>query len=625
MGMGAAIVGSAIVGGVMSSKAASKSAKAVSSAAASSADATLQSTLAQLEEMQYQFDYSNAALAEGRQIQYNAGNAFATMLGINGPKTGQISERPTGYPTYDSITGKVTGAQGGQQPTYSKEYDTRQSRIDEIQAEMDAGAPSLSKSGANQAKRERDWYQMRNSELNNLQTQQDREQESVYNAQYGDGNYFKGRDGTPQQFGANIQYQPTVGERGFVDPMADPTLMAGTDLQDDLLYGNVAANRLAGPSIESDPFAQYTRESAGYGNVAARQLAGPTYGEDPYFSRVEDTAYTPGTYTPEGYTPERYTAGSYTPESITSDTFEASPGYNWLVEETMRQAENKASAGGNYGGAAMKEAARMAKGLAGQEYYNWANVRAGDLNRMDTASQFNIRGEDTASQFNLGRQDVADQFQLGREDVADRFNIGTDVDEQRFQLGREDVAMQNYLSRQGMDASRLDQQMNIDTARNDQAFMDYLDRQGIDINRLDNASLNYLQRQQYDVSRKDANLSNFMSRLGATSGLGGDVQASVAGAQQTGGQMANIYRNQGNTMANIYQNRGAGEAMAAQQQYAGINNAIQSGVGNYLTYDMLQSDGGLYGGRGGYGYGGYGGGGGDGLPMGVGNAYANYS
>ena len=580
-GVATAVVAGAVISGYMGKESAEDAAAAAERGAGRGIDATMDATLMQLEEMRYQFDYAQAALASGRQAQYNAQNAFSTMLGINGPNTdvggdrASYSQLETGSGTPSLSRGAGTG--GGRGGGGDSGYLT--SPPPERPEYKDHGAGY--KEAMNQYSQERDqWYQ---------------NEQSAREAVSGQSTMLD-RYGNIQTFGANAEFAPNVGERGFVDPMADPTRMAGPSQDTDIMTRNVMANRLAGPDVASDPFFQYTGDTAGYENVAARSLAGPTYQEDPYFSRVADTGYTP-----EGYAPGTYEANTYTPEMLTTDTFEASPGYNFQLEQGMNTLSNRNSAGGNYGGAALKEAMRYGEGVAQQDYYNWAGLRQGDLSRQDTASQFNLGREDTANRFNIGNQVTADQFNLARTDESARFN-----------RGREDRAMESYLSRQGADAGRLDQQLNIDTARQDQSFMDYLNRQGMDINRMDSATLNYLQRQQYDVQRGDTMLNNYMSRLGSTAGLGGDVQGSVASAQNTGSQVANVYANQGNRLSNIYQNLGGAQANAAYQGGAAVNNAVQGGISNWMLHQQLQNPATNMPPPGG-------------LPMGTGNSYAGYA
>jgi len=144
--------------------------------------------------------------------------------------------------------------------------------------------------------------------------------------------------------------------------------------------------------------------------------------------------------------------------------------------------------------------------------------------------------------------------------------------------------------------------------------MDYLNRKGVDVNRLDNATLNYLQRQQYDIGRRDVQLGNVMARIGGAAGIGADVQGTVAAAQGTGGQMANVYRNQGNTLGNIYGAEGAAKSAASTMKWEGINQAAQGGISNFLTYDALRQQP-AWGRTPAT----------AGVPTGVGNAYAGYA
>ena len=449
---------------------ADQSAKAQSEAAEKgsqlASDTTIASTQAQLEEIRYQFDYTQAAMAEGRQLEYNAQNAFGTMLGINGPNTS------AGTPG----AGAGAGAGQGGQPAATGEYQQgeaylgHQAEIDRIQGELDSGWVGTGddyQSGRRAERRENAWIAEREAEISGLQGQQQELKVQEANEQLGTGNYMVDREGNIQGFGANQQFEPTVDERGFYDPMADPTQMAAPSLQEDLVYQNVMGN----------------------------QLAGPGYEDDPYFQRVTDTAYTP--------------------ESLTTSEFEQSPGYQFAVDEGMNAMEKRNSAGGNFGGRAIKEAMRYGTGMANQEYYNWAALRGTDLSRQDTAERYN--------------------------------------------RGREDSAQQNYLSRRGTDVARGD-----------------------------SAVQSYLGRQEYDIGRNDMNRNNYMNRMGATAGLGGNISSTVSAAQAQGQGTAAAFRSEGNALSSIYQNQGNTNANIQGDRYANMNNAVQSGVGNYLTYQGLQ-------------------------------------
>jgi len=64
---------------------------------------------------------------------------------------------------------------------------------------------------------------------------------------------------------------------------------------------------------------------------------------------------------------------------------------------------------------------------------------------------------------------------------------------------------------------------------------------------------------------------------------GGPAQNAVQASQAAGGATAAAYGNQGNSLANIYQNNGISQANAQYAKGAGINNAFQAGVQNYIT------------------------------------------
>lgn len=457
------------------------SSRGISQAAASGAEASamvqMESTLAQLNEISYQFDYTQAALAEGRQLEYNAQNAFGTMLGINGPRT-NTPEAQQYRVAAGAPSGVVDGRSDPGIPNYGAPRDVlqtppgamtnrdRSGRIDRNERPP-GGKAGLPGPGIGAQ-----------PELKALPGEPPRPEfsrqaggdgvggqagavfgnavsvlagDEVATPEALDANQFRNRTGQLQTFGANIDYQPTVGPQGFVDPMADPT-------------------RLAGPDVGSDPFFNY---------VTSNRIAGETFEDDPYAQRVMDTG-------------------------IYGATFEESPGYQFALEQGEQALERKNSRGGNYGGRAVKEALRYNQGMANQEFYNWAGGRSADLSRQD------------------------------------------------------------------------------------QAYGKWATARGGDLARSDAAFQNYMGREMYDVNRSDQTYQNYMANLRSASGLGGNINASVQSAQTAGGQAAGAYGNYGNALSNVYSDLAAGDIAASQQLYGGLNQSVQGGMKNYLTWQMLE-------------------------------------
>jgi len=440
--MATAIVGSSLVSAYAGGQAADAASESASKTASSQADAQLKSTIRQIEEMAYQFDYTQEALASGRQIQYNAQNAFATMMGINGPATYKaIAPSQTSYPslnrqgTVNTEQGPVSAQQyvasGGKftpeqqrrlqgdvagspanfaanripdRSTPNNASTQQQSqnlpsreRLDELKAAMDAEQAELdgynnrmSAGGSTGSKERRKRLQSAIEKA-----RQPYEQELArYESQVQDISGFVDRNNQPQFFGANQDFTPTMGEFGFVDPMADNRQLSGPSLSEDIVYQNVMANQLAPDSYQDDDFFNYAQDSG-----------------------------------------------------ITGDTFQESPGYQFALDEGMQALENKNSAGGNFGGRAMKEALRYSQGVANQEYYNWAGLRGRDLARTDQAfMDFNNRqGVD------VSRMDNATLSYLQRR--------GSDIN-------RSDQNYQNYLSRlQGTSGVGRDVQATVGAAQ----------------------------------------------------------------------------------------------------------------------------------------------------------------
>ena len=316
------------------------------------------------------------------------------------------------------------------------------------------------------------------------------------------------------------------GDRGeFVDPNLDPTRLADVNT-----YGDtVRENLLAGTSAEDDPYRNY---------IADNQIAAGTAADDARVRRAEDVRLLDqrgGENIAEG------AAGI----SVYGDTFQASPGYEFAVEEANRATDRLRSRGGNYGGRAIVEAQRRAIGTANQEYYNWAAGRSRDVDRLAGAEA----------------QDIMRR---------DRF-AGVDI-------ARGDTALSQY-----------EGQRIADVGRGDQAYQDFIRRQEGDAARLDAAAVQEDQLLASDRARGDQSYYNYIANLGQVAGFGGGPAATAVDASAAAGtQVAGAYRSQGNNLSNIYGNLGNTQAEIEGQRIAGINNALVSGVQNFVTYKNSQ-------------------------------------
>lgn len=190
-----------------------------------------------------------------------------------------------------------------------------------------------------------------------------------------------------------------IGPRGdvFRDPNVDYTRLSRDSAQDTELGRAAFGNILAPPDPDSDILVRRTGDTRLSDRVAATELVGPE--------------------------------------------FETSPGYEFMVEQAMREVERRNSAGGNYGGRALLEAQRRAEGVAAGEYYNWLNARAAELERGDRALQYDITRGDAAMENYLGRRSM----DFSRQDAA----IASNEANRAYDLQRQDQAYYNYLASLG--------------------------------------------------------------------------------------------------------------------------------------------------------------------------------
>lgn len=528
-----AIAGATIATGYFSKQAGDSASDAIASGSDAAAQATLQATQLQVDELRRQFDYSMAVLMPKIQQEYNAAGVYGDLLGFtasNPQGTGatggdqRIEGQAPGSPNYVGGTvqaggpsGTVDGGQfiGGSTTNPAAPPNTdpanwpRSGRASEeqireafmtfkgrepTQEEMQYYYGSESHQRANQL-----WTDIVEpgvrEDADSTVSVADREAQWSQDAAAQETPTF-GRDNATTNFtrddeGAFID--PNVTQTRLTDQV-EGNLLAPTSLQDDELLNFTRDNPLAGP-IEDDLLINRTNDV---------RLATADVADDPYLAHTRDTA-------------------------ITGDVFEESPGYAWQVEEMQRAGDYVDSAGGNYGGRALIEAERRRQGLAATDYYNWTDLRSGDL----------------------AREDSAYEAWLGR----------TGIDVQRG-----DVALEGYQGRKDQDVYRGD-----DAARN------YYGRRAGDAARLDNADV-------YDRTRRDEQYYNYLDNTARAAGYGGNpTGAAASAAVATGAGMANAYGNQGQQLSTNYSNAGVNFANINYQTQENYNEAIQAGTENYLT------------------------------------------
>lgn len=495
------------MGAVASNKAASKASKASAQGAAAAADATIESTRMQIEEISRQFDYQQEVLRPFVQNQQRASQAYSNLLGYSQE---QIGPSPS------------------------------------LRAEESSGPPmSIRPPPGGGAANSRD-----------MMFRPGREQFSTaaaskpFNGVTIDGSTGEviGRGGQPFR-DPNVNYL-AMGRGSAADTelgrAARENRLAGATVGDDELVGYVGRTGLArGAAADSGiRRAEDVRLSSTITGTEARdraanvRLAAPGgYTNDPRFQFARDTA-------------------------IVGDRFTESPGYGFQVEQMQRELDRKNSAGGNYGGRALLEAQRRAKGVAAQDYYNWVGARGADLSRQDAA---------------LARYQDFEAADVGRGDVALESDLARRLATEQYDIGRGDVALGDYRRRE-----------ELDLARGDAAYENFLGRRAMDVQRGDTAIQENTRLTQYDLQRQDQAYYNYLASLGGAAGLNVGAPQAVASSAQAGAQTAGAYAQQGGQLASIYGQRGQDEANIQLGKYANINSSIQSGIGNWLTYAALR-------------------------------------
>ncbi len=566
-GIATAIVGGAVVGAYATSRAGDAAADATREGSANAANAQIYSTDRQIQEIQRQFNYQVETLQPRLEAQGAGTDAFRALTGTIGNEL----ER-------DPITGRPMEIYGrnqqerraeerldflrNQEQEIGRAYIEATEQITALQAERDAAiAAERDAAIANAPPRNRriggvvqdvasglidsDWeptadpsfdLQMQNlraraenslRQLTDIDEQiqaADRNLESTYGA---------------REFLEGGSYRQ--GEGGsFFDPLLNRQRLAETET----LSGQVQNTLQAGTTPENDPFRNY---------IADNQIAAATPEEDARFMRARDVTNAGDSLQTDVLRTDiagRQLADGAAGTNVYGEDFETSPGYNFMVEEMDRALDRRNSAGGNYGGRAIMEAQRRAQGLAAGEYYNWAAGRTQDLQRLAGAEATDAARLDNSATNYLARR---------AEDIR-----------------RGDTALSQY-----------EDQRVMDQGRGDAAFENYLARRQGDATRMDQAAANVDRLQGVDLQRQDQSYYNFLNNQALMSGFGDPSAQAVDASNSAGSQVANAYGSQGASLAGIYQRQGENMANINSGTIAGINNAAQSGISNFLMYQAL--------------------------------------
>jgi hypothetical protein len=491
----AAVIGSAVVGGVVSYVSAEKASAASAAGASTAAQATVMSTQMQVDEIRRQFDYQQQVLQPQIQQQFNAQRAYSDLLGIGGPEYG--ANLDTGF-----VPEGRSAAE--QQQAADDEIAVYEDYMQQAQTELEGltlGSANIG-DAVNMSQRRQELLDQISSYEGEIAGVRDRPSDQDFIAS---SNAARGAQMGRAGSSGVRSFQDEQGY--FVDPNLDPTKLS----EDTALGRSVMENRLAAGDISQDDYNNYLRENP----IAAGDIS-----QDVMVQRTGDVRLAEGA------------AGT----GVYGDVFQESAGYGFAREEMQRASDRVGSAGGNFGGRAMIEAQRRAKGLADQEYYNWAQGRTSDLTR-----------------------------QAGAEAV---------------DISRGDQAYAGY-----------ENQRISDISRQDQGYQDYLRRQQIDVGRMDTAATQEDALRATDQARGDQAYYNYLQNVARQAGFGGGsaaqaVDASQAAASGVGG----AYGAQGANLSNIAANEGASQANIVYAQGAGVNNAIQAGMGNYITAGYAGAD-----------------------------------
>ena len=542
-----AIVGSSVVGGVIADQGSRRQSAALADGAESSAQATIETTQMQLGEIQRQFDYQQQVLMPRIEQQYGAMGIFSELMGITpgtapslpspsqtqqqGPQTSTLGASQQQSPAAAARIPPVGGSTGSVANYINSVNRQNGAMISEgnnprlyPQSGL-ASSPRQSVSAAGVIPQP----------VSSGGTPASLPPAGVP-ANANPGGYFVDRNINPTRLADTQTLSSTV----------QNNLQAGSSMDDDRFRNYIQGNSIAAPSIEDDLRYRNAKDVTMTAARSNEKLAADKLSEDIGYNNISGRQLVDGA------------AGT----GVYGEDFTTSPGYAFAKEEMQRQLERGNSAGGNYGGRAIMEAQRRAEGLAAQEYYNWAAGRTSDLSRQAQAESADA-GRLDASVYNFINRQGQDVMR------GDSF-AATDI-------GRTDTAVAGY-----------DNQRIADIGREDQAVLNYLQRQQGDAARLDSAAANADNLSAIDRQREDQAYYNYLQNISRASGMSDAVSQSVGASANASSAVTNAYGAQGSNLSSIYANLGNNQASVQGDRYENINNAIQSGIGNYITYNAAQ-------------------------------------
>lgn len=542
-------VGTVVTAGV--SYASGQSAnRAATRGARTAAAAQTEGTRMEIDELRRQFDYQQRILLPQIQQQYNAQRAYSDLLGIGGPED-DANYFDDDAPPRDPMSG--TDGNTISNPRFTnpapREKTARELEIENrIAGINDAfNTPGAFGNGGRQTQMRMD---ARQRELDQLQGELDEIQRPAREAEArrtGQTAYMgrpgssglsprgQGRSGT----GSSPTRLTRDASGAFVDPNLDRT-----SLRDSSTYADTVRNNLLAPTdAAGDEYINY---------VQGNRVASATPEGSRLVQRADSTRLTNGSLEDSNLvrrSRDVRLADGAAGTGVYGENFQESVGYGFSREEMERQLQRQRSAGGpNIGGRAIMEAQRRAKGLADQEYYNWAAGRTRDLERRAGAESTDI-----------GRGDSA-VMEYERQRLAD--------------VGRGDQALAEW-----------ERQRLTDVGRDDEAYGNYLTRRAGDASRLDSAASDRDRLTAVDLQRRDQGYYNYLAAIRDQAGFGGGPasQAVQASANQ-GSRVGNAFGNQGNQLAGIYGDLGVSRANIARDTANGIGSAVNDGLSNYVTY-----------------------------------------
>jgi hypothetical protein len=281
---------------------------------------------------------------------------------------------------------------------------------------------------------------------------------------------------------------------------------------------------------------------------------------------------------PEFGAPGSVAPGTYDASKIPD--FQQSPGYQFQLSEGQKALDRSLAARGlGLSGAGVKEGIRYATGLASQDYNNYFNQRQQELARRQGV----FNDYQTQRLANIAQQEGLTQ---------DEFNRALALSNTAY--GRGQQAFENRTNLSNIAYNRGQQDFATQQAAANNNFLRQLE--------LSNTAYG---RQQGEQQNAYNQYQDYLNRVASLAGIG--QTATTQGinlGQNYASNLGNLYTNQGNTLATLtgQQGQAAANAAIARGQGAagvaqawgnvsqGINNAIQGGLQNYLTYNYWKNN-----------------------------------